>query len=389
MCEGDQLLVYESRSKNHQEKPIATVIITKVLNDTSHLRLSSGSVLSLKGHSNAAARLSKMAKSQCLKVFTEPKDRKLAKRVQALDLCILSQSRRDAHIAISIHHLQCLKKQLCFVVVDENLLNKGIKFKPRFVDDTDEDLAHVIAGLSHYYRHLTRTSDPPQHSIDGISVSFFQVRDTGSSHPRIVKIESDNTQNLCKNNVIDISIAQKSEAPIYGLAVNVTDENSGTLLYPVLFYFDHTEFTISKSRTFDSLHFSLLIFYKSSTKIPIYRSSKKPRNFMASEGALSNHRLRSRRRFKCAAFLLLLEGRIRHGSWIFQAVFVRKASGFTKYHTAGICVRAQEQPPASQKRTSCKLLLGINYSHCHSAKRKGPWLDLICIWPGQRKTWFV
>ena len=240
-CKGDQLLVYESRSKDHQEKPIATVVITKVLGDTSILKLAAGSTLSLKKYPNAVAVLSKTA-MRFLKVHIDQKESTLLHRIDALELCIMTGVRDDAHIAISSHSA---KQQLRIDIVDKDLLGmKDVKdsLKPRFVDDTDEDLDHVIKGLSHYYYHLKRTSDSLKGSIDKVSVSFFQVRDTGRGYPRVVKV--DGAENLCRNNVIDIDVTANPDA-IYGFEItNNTDK--GEILYPVLFYFDNTDFTIGK-----------------------------------------------------------------------------------------------------------------------------------------------
>ena len=233
------MLVYESRSKDHQEKPIATVVIIKVLSDTSILKLAAGSTLSLKKHPNAVAVLSKTA-MRFLKVHIDQKESTLLRRIDALELCIMTGVRDDAHIAISPHSA---KQQLRIDIVDKDLLGmKDVKdsLKPRFVDDTDEDLDHVIKGLSHYYYHLKRTSDSLKGSIDKVSVSFFQVRDTGRGYPRVVKV--DGAENLCRNNVIDIDVTANPDA-IYGFEItNNTDK--GEILYPVLFYFDNTEFTI-------------------------------------------------------------------------------------------------------------------------------------------------
>ncbi len=97
---------------------------------------------------------------QYLKVHVDQREPTLLQRINALELCIVTCVRNDAHIAISSSH--SAKKQLRIDIVDKDLLGlKDVKdsLKPRFVDDTDEDLAHVIKGLSHYYWHLKRTSD--------------------------------------------------------------------------------------------------------------------------------------------------------------------------------------------------------------------------------------
>ncbi|KJA22663.1 hypothetical protein HYPSUDRAFT_645955 [Hypholoma sublateritium FD-334 SS-4] len=241
-CEGDQLLVYESGSKGHQEKPIATVMITKVHSDTSDLELVSGSTLYLKYHPNAAAVLSKTAKlMQHLKVHINEGESALILRVDALGLCtVLTDASSGPHISISL-----AAKQLRFQVVDQDLLKKNVFLKPRLVDDTDENLARILKGLSHYYRHLKRTSNFYDHLFDNISISFFQVRDTGLGHPRIVKVND--AQNLCQNNVIDINVTSNPQAPaIYGFEVTNNTEHD-EVVFPVLLYFDNTEFTITQS----------------------------------------------------------------------------------------------------------------------------------------------
>ncbi len=129
--------------------------------------------------------------------------------------------------------------------MDQDLIAKcaNLVVKPRFVPDTDEDLSHVMQGLSHYYRHLKRTSDTLKDSIDKISVSFFQVRDTGLGHPRVVP--ADGAYNLCQHdNIIDVDVTANPDA-IYGFEVTNNTEHS-EVLFPVLLYFDNIEFTISE-----------------------------------------------------------------------------------------------------------------------------------------------
>ncbi|KJA29203.1 hypothetical protein HYPSUDRAFT_61236 [Hypholoma sublateritium FD-334 SS-4] len=241
-CEGDQLAVYKNGSEDPQASSVATVEITKVFIDTSHLKLlPSNSTFSIKDHPDAAALRIKTARHY-LKVHVDQKE--LALRVKALKLCALTDTYADAHIALSIDN--GAGKQLRFEVKDRDLLRKGLTFKPRFIDDTDDDLRHVMKGLSHYYHHLKRTSDTLNDSIDKISVSFYEVQDTRRGHPRVIKI--DGAEDMCKDNVIDITVSPSEpggEGQMYGFEV-INNTDCG-ILYPVLLYFDNTDFTITRS----------------------------------------------------------------------------------------------------------------------------------------------
>ena len=104
-----------------------------------------------------------------------------------------------------------------------------------------------MAGLSHYYQYLKSTSDALKDSIDKISVSCFEVRDTSTGYPRIVKV--DDARDLCKGHEVNITVPNtdelNSEGPLYGFEVTNNNEN-GESLFPALFYFDNTDFTISE-----------------------------------------------------------------------------------------------------------------------------------------------
>ncbi|KJA22671.1 hypothetical protein HYPSUDRAFT_40758 [Hypholoma sublateritium FD-334 SS-4] len=246
-CKGDQFTVYKSRLEDHQKIPIATVEITKVFPHISLICLKNG-ILSLEEHPNAVALLTKSA-SQHFKVFVEQED--LRSRIEVLDLCILEHDRREAHIALSVDSSS--EKQLRVEVVDRDLIGKcaelALKLKRHVVPNTTEDLTYVLTGLGHYYHHLKRTSDTLEDSIDNISVSFFEVRDTSFGHPRVVKV--DNTLDLCRNNVINIDVKASDdpddEQPIYGFEVTNNTKSEGEILFPVLLYFDNTNFTITRS----------------------------------------------------------------------------------------------------------------------------------------------
>ncbi|KJA21668.1 hypothetical protein HYPSUDRAFT_41803 [Hypholoma sublateritium FD-334 SS-4] len=240
-CTGDELAVYKSRSEDHQKNPVATVVITEVSTHTSTLHLRKHTTVSLQSYPHPVASLTKIV-LHYLRVYVDPKDSALLRRVKALNSCILKCVPEDAHIALSTD--KSVGKQLRFDVVDRDLLGKGLNLnlKPSFIDDTNENLAQVMKGLAHYYRHLKRTSATPSDSIDKITISFFQVLDTGLGHPRVVPV--DGARNLCENNIININVTDAEDPLIYGFEVT---NNTEEILFPVLLYFDNTEFTIIQS----------------------------------------------------------------------------------------------------------------------------------------------
>lgn len=175
-------------------------------------------------------------------VFLEPGNASLKSRVSELESCSVTHDLQAAHIALST----CAEtKELCFDVVDTEITERGVALKPRFVPDTNEDLARVMMGLSHYYQYLKGTSDALKDVIDKISISCFEVCDTGTGYPRIVKV--DGARNLCKSNEINITVPNAydpdHENPLYGFEVT-NDSEDGGVLFPVLFYFDNGDFTI-------------------------------------------------------------------------------------------------------------------------------------------------
>ncbi|KJA20871.1 hypothetical protein HYPSUDRAFT_768945 [Hypholoma sublateritium FD-334 SS-4] len=139
---------------------------------------------------------------------------------------------------------------LCLEVVDKDVIGlKDVNLKPRFIEDTPDDLAHVMQKLSHYYTHLKSASNTLNGSTDKISVSFFEVQGTEPEpgHPRANAVKKKDARNLCKSNVINITVNDVGST--YGFELVNNNEDREALL-PVLFYFDNVNFTIT-------LHFPL------------------------------------------------------------------------------------------------------------------------------------
>ena len=180
-------------------------------------------------------------------VYIAPENAKLKSRIERLGYGPLADEISKAQIAISSEEGQ----QLAIKVVDKDLVDIGVNFKLCLLDDTPEELARVMRELSHYYTHLKDQRNTLNESIDmdKISVSFFQVRDTFFGHPRIVK--QDDARNLCEKGVIDITV--EDHQSMYGFEVSDNNKN-GEPLFPVLLYFDYTEFTICEIKLF-TLHY--------------------------------------------------------------------------------------------------------------------------------------
>ncbi len=243
--QGDELTVYKSKSTEDREKPIGVVVIDnfddvsgsaklKLLPNTPVFRLP-------KGSQSLPALLTKSNEAH-LKVYVSQKDQSLMNRIRRLkglnNVMIANQS--AAHISISIDRSES-EDRLCFEVVDPDVLrvNSKLKLKPRFAPNNDDDLQHILNGLAHYYWHLKRTSDSLPVTKE-ICASFFKLQDTFTGQPRFVQEEG--SPNLCStSNVIDIEI---DEEALYGLEITKNSEKAVNL-FPVLFYFDNTDFTIS------------------------------------------------------------------------------------------------------------------------------------------------
>lgn len=174
-------------------------------------------------------------------IHIDPANTNLISRVEELGLCFVTPIRTAAHIALSISG-----EKLCFEVVDRDVIGKGVSPKPRFIVDTQEDLAHDMQKLSHYYMYLKGPSNNLKASIDKVSVSFFEVQDTEPEpgHPRANAVKKNGARNLCENNVIDITVDDVMST--YGFELTNNNEDGEGLL-PVLFYFDNIDFTISEN----------------------------------------------------------------------------------------------------------------------------------------------
>ena len=247
-CQGDQLTIYKSKSKEDREKPIGVVVIDNFddVSGSSRLKLLPNTpVFHLPKTGQSCPALLTKSNEAHLKVYISPRDQSLMNRIRrlkGLNNVMIAASQSAAHISISIDRNRSESEdRLCFEVVDQDVFrgNPKLKLKPRFAPNNDDDLQHILNGLAHYYWHLKRTSDSLPVTKE-ISASFFKLQDTFTGQPRFVQEEG--SSNLCNTlNVIDIEI---DEEALYGLEITKNSEKPAAL-FPVLFYFDNTDFTIS------------------------------------------------------------------------------------------------------------------------------------------------
>lgn len=242
---GDELTIYKSKSKEDRKQPVGVVIIDNFddISGSSRLKILPNTPCFRLPCHPAPALLTRSIEPH-LKLYIGSRDHSLVRRIRklpGLSNVVFTVTPSAAHISISVDKTNT-EERLCFEVVDQDLFreNPNLKIKPRFAPNSDDDdLQNILNGLAHYYWHLKRTSDSLSVTKE-ISPSFFKLQDTFTGQPRFIQEEG--SPNLCNtSNVIDIEI---DEEALYGLEITKNSEH-GANLFPVLFYFDNTDFTIS------------------------------------------------------------------------------------------------------------------------------------------------
>ncbi|KAF8968723.1 caspase domain-containing protein [Flammula alnicola] len=244
---GDEFTVYGGNLKDTKEKPLGILCITKSGLDTSTLEFCPGtskaSTFALPDSVPTFAVYTRSTSNKtALLLYIEPSDNSMSlikgiisENLQSIHLVSTPTS---AHIALSTDKKG---KRLLFEVVDKNVTSEKFKCRkevptvPRHGDS--EDLARILKGLSHYYWHLYRNPDTDS-TFDGqrVSVAFYKLNKAEA--PLVPEDEQDN---LNINNVVHVDVGD--EEVLYGLKVI---NESRRDLFPVLFYFDNTDFSISE-----------------------------------------------------------------------------------------------------------------------------------------------
>ncbi|KAF8970573.1 caspase domain-containing protein [Flammula alnicola] len=243
---GDEFTVYGGNLKDSKEKPLGILCITKSGLDTSTLEFCHGtsktSIFALPDSVPTFAVYTRSTSNKtALLLYIEPSDNSMSlvkgiisENLQSIHFVSTPTS---AHIALSTDKKG---KRLLFEVVDKNVTSEKFKCRkevPTVLRQNDsEDLARILKGLSHYYWHLYRNPDTDsKFDCQRVSVAFYKLN---KAEARLVP--EDEQDNLNINNVVHVDVGD--EEVLYGL--KVINESSRDL-FPVLFYFDNTDFSIS------------------------------------------------------------------------------------------------------------------------------------------------
>ena len=143
--------------------------------------------------------------------------------------------REKARLGLSI-----VGERIAFDIFDPLLVGFGLTQMPRTVANYPQDIVRVLDGAAHFYWHLNRElKDALVDTAINIECNVLKPSDTydDSGYP-ILKPAEDN---LFQLGVIDIVASADT---MYGFKVT---NNSDRDLYVNLFYFDNTNFSISKT----------------------------------------------------------------------------------------------------------------------------------------------
>jgi hypothetical protein len=262
--EGDEFAVFETRSDDDHNKPKGHLIIEKISVHTSLLRLRDADSSFELPCNPAPASLTTPAEHHLQLYVVGPENElrtKLISRINRLNLhgtVRITPNLREAHISLSTDKDGT---KIRFQVVDIDLVSKNLACSQYNVDTETDDakLAEIFKDLAHYYWHLKRNS--PDSSNLSVDISFYKLKQYETPPNFRPDPESDNLYDKTAQ-VLDLNVDVQSDdrdyenkfeddefddgSDQYGLKVT---NNTQWDLFPTLFYFDNTKFTVGVCRS--------------------------------------------------------------------------------------------------------------------------------------------
>lgn len=125
---------------------------------------------------------------------------------------------------------------------------KASRFKrlPSTSEPDFDSLYPIISAAAHWYHHLRRrpTNSALSHSRE-VSIEFMELSETSEYDAMLMPKLGPSTENLItqdaqSRNMVDIVVEEET---LYGQKIRNTSQHA---LYPYLFYFDNSDFSISK-----------------------------------------------------------------------------------------------------------------------------------------------
>jgi hypothetical protein len=118
----------------------------------------------------------------------------------------------------------------------------GLKRMPQVFLPEKDRLAPIFRSAAHWFWHLRRTSDEGGGLLRKlVDIEFFELHRTGYDEECYPILGHSNNENLIKESRIDLVV---DETKMYG--IKLTNKSKGRDLYPHIFYFDSSDFSIGR-----------------------------------------------------------------------------------------------------------------------------------------------